>query len=249
LLYSEHNTTKKAPVTIVDKLSPTDIFDFIFVPIKYEQIETALTELAVNNSHNIVTMVNNPKGYAAWEKLIGKGRLIPAFAGAAGTIVDGVLRFAFAPKIIQPTSFGEIDGTITNRILVLADIFKSCRIPYSISKNMDAWQKSHVALVVPLSNAIYFDGGDNYTTAKNKVAVRMMNAALRKNFNALKAKGIPIMPLKLNVFRICPLWILDFFMKIICGTKLAETASSHVHFIKEEIALLDKGLNEVLQTD
>jgi 2-dehydropantoate 2-reductase len=70
-------------------------------------------------------MVNNPKGYAAWEKLIGKGRLIPAFSGAAGTIVDGVLHFAFAPKIIQSTSFGEIDGTIANRILVLADIFKS----------------------------------------------------------------------------------------------------------------------------
>jgi 2-dehydropantoate 2-reductase len=36
LLYSENNTIKKAPVTILDKLSPTDIFDYIFVPIKYE---------------------------------------------------------------------------------------------------------------------------------------------------------------------------------------------------------------------
>ena len=247
LLYNENNISiKKASVTILDKLKPTDIFDFVFVPIRYEQIETALTELAKNSSPNIVTMVNNPKGYGKWEKIIGKGRLILAFAGAGGKIDDGVLHYAFTPKIVQSTTFGEADGIITDRIRVLAEIFKSCRIPYSISKNMDAWQKSHIALVVPLSNAIYFDGGNNYTTARNKKAVRMMSVTLKKYFNALKAKGIPITPPKLNIFRICPLWIMDISLKIICATKLAETVSSHVHFIKEEIALLDKDFNEIM---
>jgi len=247
LLYNENNISiKKASVTILDKLNPTEIFDFVFVPIRYEQIETALTELAKNSSPNIVTMVNNPKGYGKWEKIIGKGRLILAFAGAGGKIDDGVLHYAFTPKIVQSTTFGEADGIITDRIRVLAEIFKSCRIPYSISKNMDAWQKSHIALVVPLSNAIYFDGGNNYTTARNKKAVRMMSVTLKKYFNALKAKGIPITPPKLNIFRICPLWIMDISLKIICATKLAETVSSHVHFIKEEIALLDKDFNEIM---
>ena len=248
LLYSENNSTKKASATILDKLNPLDIFDYIFVPVRYEQIETALAELAANSSPNIVTMVNNPKGYATWEKLVGKGRLIPAFAGAGGKIEDGVLHFAFTPKMIQATTFGEIDGTITDRLLVLADIFKLCRIPYSISNNMDAWQKSHIALVVPLAKGIYFDGGDNYTTAKNKAAVRMMCVALKKRFKALQTNGIPITPPKLNIFRFCPLWIMEIALKIFCRTKLAETLTSHVPYIREEMMLLDEGLNELIKT-
>jgi len=246
LMYSENNSIRKASVRVLDKLKTTDVFDYILVPIRYEQIETALIELSINNSPNIVTMVNNPKGYAAWEKLVGIGRLLPAFAGAGGRIEDDVLHFAFTPKIIQSTTFGEIDGTITDRLLVLAKIFKSCRIPYSISKNMDAWQKSHIALVVPLANAIYFDGGNNYTAAKNKEAVRMMCVTLKKHFNSLKAKGILITPLKLNIFRICPLWTMNMFLRFFCSTKLAESVSSHVPFIKEEILLLEKEFSELI---
>jgi 2-dehydropantoate 2-reductase len=246
LLYSENDSVVKASVKILGKLNPKDIFDYVFVPVKYEQIDAALTELATNNSPNIVTMVNNPKGYAAWENLVGKGRLIPAFAGAGGKIEDGVLHFAFTPKVMQSTTFGEVNGIITDRLRVLAKIFKSCRIPYSISENMDAWQKSHIALVVPLANGIYFDGGNTYTTAKNKDAIRMMSAMLKKNFNALNTKGIPIKPHKLNIFRFCPLWVMCIFLKIFCRTKLAETVASHVPYIRKEIMLLEKEFQELI---
>jgi 2-dehydropantoate 2-reductase len=247
LLYCKNNSVIKASVKILEKLDPTDIFDYVFVPVKYEQIEMALTELAANNSPNIITMVNNPKGYALWENLVGKGRLIPAFAGAGGKIEKGVLYYSFTPKIIQSTTFGEVDGTITERLIVLATIFKSCRIPYSISKNMDAWQKSHIALVVPLANGIYLDGGNTYTTAKNKEAIRMMSVMLKKNFNALRKKGISIIPPKLNIIRLCPLWIIEISLKFFCRTKLAETVSSHAHHIKDEVMLLEKEFQSICQ--
>ena len=243
LLYSENNSVIKASVKVLDNLGPTDYFDYIFVPIRYDQIETALNELAANKSRNIVTMANNPNGYEKWERLVGKGRLIPAFAGAGGKIENDVLHFAFTPRILQSTTFGEIDGKITDRLRGLAEIFKSCRISYSISKNMDAWQKSHIALVVPLANAIYFDGGDNYTTAKNAEAVKLMSTELKKSFSALKARGIPITPSKLNIFRICPLWLMKLGLKHFCNTKLAGVISSHVPYIKEEVLLLEKSFN------
>jgi 2-dehydropantoate 2-reductase len=246
LLYNEKRTVLKASVRVLDKVNPTDIFDYIFVPVKYEQIETALNELATNASQNIVTMVNNPKGYAAWINLVGKCRLIPAFAGAGGKIEDDILYYAFTPSIIQSTTFGEVDGTITDRLRVLAEMFRSCRIPFRISKNMDAWQKAHIALVVPLANAIYFDGGDTYSTAKNKDAIRRMSATLRKNFKALKAKGIPITPSKMNVFRLCPLWIMRLLLRLFCKSKLAGAVSSHVPYIKDEILLLGKDFDEFI---
>ena len=246
LLYIEKSTVLKASVKVLDKVNPTDIFDYVFVPVKYEQIEAALNELATNASQNIVTMVNNPKGYFAWEAIVGKGKLIPAFAGAGGKIEDDILYYAFTPSIIQSTTFGEIDGTITDRLRVLAEMFKTCKIPYSISKNMDAWQKSHIALVVPLANAIYFDGGDAYSTAKNKEAIRMMSATLRTNFKGLKAKGIPITPSKMNVFRLCPLWIMRLLLRLFCKSKLAGAVSSHVPYIKDEMLLLEKEFDELI---
>ena len=246
LLYSENNSIKQTSITIIDKLNATDIFDYIFVTVRYEQVETALTELAINNSPNIVTMVNNPKGYDHWEKLLGKGRLIPAFAGAGGRIEDSILHYQLTPKIIQAATFGEPDGATTKRIKDLSTIFKSSKIPYSISKNMDAWQKSHLAMVTVLANGIYYDGGNNYTTAKNKKAIRFMSSTLKKNFKTLKEKGIPITPPKLYVFRICPLWIMDICLKTLYNTKFAETLiSSHAINAKEEMMILDKAFNEV----
>ena len=40
LLYSDNKSVKKAPVKILDTLNPADVFDYIFVPMRYEQIET-----------------------------------------------------------------------------------------------------------------------------------------------------------------------------------------------------------------
>jgi 2-dehydropantoate 2-reductase len=249
LLYTEKNSVKKAPVTVLDKVDHMNTYDYVFVAVRYEQIETALAELATTNNTNIVTMVNNPKGYVHWESLIGKGRLIPAFPGAGGKIEDDVLHYALTPKIIQTTTFGEAGGTVTNRLMTLAQLFKSSQIPYSISNDMDAWQKSHLALVIPLANGIYYDGGNIYTTAKNKKAIRMMSVALRKSFNSLKAKGIPITPTKLNIFCFCPLWLVQICLKIFCKTKLAETVSSHVPYIREEMAMLDKAFDEIVHTE
>ena len=249
LLYSENNSIQQAAVTILNQLSPTDIFDYIFVTVRYEQIETALAELGSNHSPNIVTMVNNPKGYALWESLVGKGRLIPAFAGAGGRVEDGVLHYQLTPRIVQPTTFGELDGATTDRLLALARIFKTSKIPHSISKNMDAWQKVHLAMVTPLARGIYFDGGDNYTTAKNKEAVRLMSSTLKKNFKALRARGISITPPKLNVFWICPLWLMDISLRVLYSTKFAETLiSSHALNAKDEMLLLEEAFDELIRT-
>jgi 2-dehydropantoate 2-reductase len=247
LLYNENDLTKKAQVRILNKLSSDDVFDYIFVTVRYEQIENALIELKNNNSQNIVTMVNNPKGYSIWENILGKNRLIPAFAGAGGKIDDDILHYQLTSKIIQPTTFGEIGGKQTDRIKKLSKIFKDSKIPHSISKNMDAWQKSQLAMVIPLANGIYFDGGDNYTTAKNKEAVRFMSSSLKKNFNDLRRIGIAIIPSKLNIFRICPVWILDVALRFLYNTKFAEELiNNHAQIAKNEMKLLEKEYNEFI---
>jgi 2-dehydropantoate 2-reductase len=241
LLYYDNASVKKANVTVMSELNPLDVFDYIFVAVRYEQIETALAELKHNESRNIVSMVNNPKGYEAWEEILGRGRLIPAFAGAGGRIENDVLHYQLTPKIVQTSTFGEIDGTTTERISTLKKIFQSSRIPCSVSRNMNAWQKSHLAMVTVLANGIYFDGGDNYSTATNKKALRYMSVNLKKNFNAIKKIGIPITPSKLKIFLIYPLWLMDIVLRCLYRTKFAATLiNSHAQTAKEEMRVLDK---------
>lgn len=48
-----------------------DSYDFIFLTVKENQVQTALEELSHNFSPNIVTMVNTIEGYENWERLSG----------------------------------------------------------------------------------------------------------------------------------------------------------------------------------
>lgn len=241
LLYHKNGTIKKALVKVLGEISATDVFDYIFVTVRYNQIEKALIELKSNNSLNIITMANTPNGYETWGDIIGKDRLIPAFPGAGGKIENDILTYQITSRIIQPTTFGELNGERTHRIRKLHEIFMSSKIPCSISKNMDIWQKCHLAMVIPLANGIYFDGGNNYTTSKNKQARHYMSVELKKNFNSIKNMGLQITPTKLNVFRLLPHWLISVALGYVYNTKFAETLiNSHAQRARDEMKVLSK---------
>lgn len=251
LAYLSNDTDKveKADVKIIDKLSEDDFYDYIFITVRYEQIEAALSDIKSNCSKNIVTMVNNPFGYCKWEGIVGKNRIIPAFPGAGGKIENGVLYYKLTPRLVQPTTVGELAGEKSNRILQLYKMLKSSGFPVSMCNYMDAWQKSHLAMVIPLANSIYFDGGDNYTTAQNKEAIHNMSLSLKENFNFLKAVGVAITPPKLNVFRLCPIWVLDIILKRLYKTKFAETLiSNHALNARREMGLLNDEFVELARS-
>jgi 2-dehydropantoate 2-reductase len=249
LLYEVDGKVKKANVKIISELDNNERFDFIFVTVRYNQIEAALKHLRNNVNSNIVTMVNNLNGYDKFEEIVGKGRIIPGFPGAGGSIEHGVLHYMLTPTIIQKTTIGEIDGTRTVRILTLQNILKSADIPTAISKIMNLWQKSHLALVTALANGIYFDGGDNYTTAENKEALTVISKLLKSNFGKIRAAGIKIEPFKLNIIRLCPVSIMNFVISRIFRTKFAEVCiTSHAKNAKEEMKLLDWDFREFLKS-
>lgn len=111
---------------------------------------------------------------------------------------------------------------------------------------MDAWQKSHLAMVIPMANAIYFDGGDNYSTAQNRQAIHNMSLSLKENYHFLKSSGINITPPKLNIFRVCPVCLLSFLLILIYKTKFAEALiSNHANNAKYEMELLNNDFEKL----
>lgn len=239
LMKNGHQKAQKISTKIISELKEDDIYDFVFVTLRKEQVKDALPVLKKNKSNNFVFMVNNPSGYTEWIKALGHERVIPAFPGSGGKIENGIVYYEIVSKIIQPTTFGELNGQKSTRIKALQKILKKAGFKVAVSKNMDAWQKTHVALVGPLGDVIYFDGGNNYTVAKNAPAIRQMNLALKENFNFLHNSGIGIVPTKLNSIRILPLWILNLTMRFAYNTKWAETViSNHALNARNEMKVI-----------
>lgn len=214
LLYSKNKRVRKANIKIVEKVEAEDIYDFVFLTVRENQVRTAFAELSGNKSPNIVTMVNTAEPYEHWEKICGKGRIIPAFPGAGGSFEGNVLKAALVPKIIQPTTFGEINGNKTSEAAVLADIFRNAGIPYQIVKNMHDWQLCHLAMVVPIADA-YYEADDPENAGTEKALMLRTAQRIKRNFRILRRIGIEICPSKMNLFRIVPTAVLGMGLGLV----------------------------------
>lgn len=214
LLYEIKGKTCRAEVKIIDSLEDDDKYDFIFLTVKENQVHTALKELSLNISPNIITMVNTLEPYSNWEELCGKGRIIPAFPGAGGSFDNGILKAALTPRIVQPTTFSEIDGSKTKRLLKLAEILNESGIPYQIVKDMHQWQLCHLAMVVPIADAYYEAQNPKEVWRENKIMTKTAKR-MKRNFNLLHNSGITLSPRKMNIFCYFPIFMLEIGLTII----------------------------------
>lgn len=203
LLYETKGMVNKADVKIIRKLENNDKYDFIFLTVKENQVYIALKELSNNISPNIVTMVNTLELYIDWEKICGKGRIIPAFPGAGGSFDNGILKAALTPRIIQPTTFAEIDGNISERVISLSKLFKKSKIPYQIVKDMHIWQLCHLAMVVPIADAYYKTKSPESVWKESGIMLETAKQ-MKTNFKTIYGMGIPLSPRKMNIFRLAP---------------------------------------------
>ena len=126
-----HVGSDQAEVRILGELPNDDIYDFVLLTVRENQLYEALIELKNNKSNTIVTMINSLDSYNKWEDIVGKGRILPAFPGAGGSINDdGILDAALTPRLIQPTTFAEISGNKSERTKQFSEILRHAHIPW-----------------------------------------------------------------------------------------------------------------------
>jgi 2-dehydropantoate 2-reductase len=223
---NKKDSIEKIEINTISELKKEDIYDFIFVTLHKAQVSSILPILKNNLSPNIIFMVNTCDGYSEWTAALDEKRVLIAFPGAGGRLNDGIVYYEITSKAIQPTTIGEINGSKSPRLKELTQILESSGFPVEISSNMDAWQKTHVAMMCPMINVIYYDGGNNYSVAKNPKAIHQMVLALKEAFGFLKKSGIGIVPSNLSFLLFCPSLILKLLIKFAYNTKWAETVIS-----------------------
>lgn len=221
LRYKSSNTIKTANVKVIHELEDGMYYDFIFITVKEHQLNDALLQIRNNVSPSIVTMVNSLTPYYEYEKIVGKGRILPAFPGAGGRLIDGVLDARATPSFIQKTTFSEVDGQETERVRILSNLFKKSKIPSKFIRGMYSWQICHVALVVPLAMA-YYKTDSPEKVGHNRLVMRETSKQLRVNFKLLKQKGVIISPKKLSFFRFCPKLVLSWGLGMVYSSQFGK---------------------------
>ncbi|MFB8377834.1 ketopantoate reductase family protein [Paenibacillus taichungensis] len=220
LQYKEKHIVRSIKVNVIDTLENDDIYDFIFVTVRYDRSESALLALKDNQSKNIVTMTSNSIGFSSWLDIIGH-RLLPAFPGFGGQIKDGVLHARFLPRNIAATAFGEINGVVTERIENLALLFKTAKLPYVIKKDMQAYLITHsVSDIAMLS---FLQSGNktiDIKTARTRKTARKITVTLKAYLRAIQKAGVLIDPPVLNLVLKFPNLFLDLVFMTWLRTKM-----------------------------
>lgn len=235
--------TESVQVNCIKELLAGNIYDFIIVAVQNGQIDAILPVLRDNTSKNLVFVVNNPLGYSKYIEYVGRERVMLGFPSAGGERKDGVVTYFIGTgiaKAMQATTFAELDGSRSHRLLALVKVFKKAKFEPSISKNMDAWQKTHIAFVIPIAKALAKYDCDNRKLAKSRPTINIMIQATREGFSAIKEGGYSIEPKKLY-FYYMPKWILCSLFQILFSTRIAEfSMAKHSCAAKEEIRVLEE---------
>jgi 2-dehydropantoate 2-reductase len=144
--------------------------------------------------------------------------------------------------LIQPTTIGKLSGVDNSGVKELKQILKAAGFPVSVNRDMDSWLINHLAMVCPLGNAIYADGGDNYTASKNNAVIKNTAMALKEAFRFIKKKGVGINPVSNYLFLYCPTSVISFFLRKIYSTKWANTViANHSLNARNEMHMLSEG--------
>lgn len=248
LQYSEKGTVKSIKVNVIDKLENDDVYDFIFVTVRYDQSESALLALKDNQSKNIVTMTNNSIGFSTWIDIVGD-RLLPAFPSVGGQIKDGILYARFAPKFLIATMLGEISGLETERVKNLAKLFETAKLPYTINKDMKAYLITHSISDIALLGSLYFENKiSDEKTARTRKMAHKITITLKKYLRAIQKAGVDINPSVFKIMLKCPNFVLDFFFMMWLRTKMVKDMMlpDYANSANNEVVKLNKDLLKFL---
>lgn len=220
LQYKEKGTVRSIQVDVIDTLENDDVYDFIFVTVRYDRSESALLALKDNQSKNIVTMTSNSIGFSSWLDIVGD-RLLPAFPGFGGQIKDGVLHARFLPKIIAATAFGEINGVVTERIENLAKLFELAKLPYVIKKDMQSYLITHSVSDIAMLSILHSENKIiDKETARTRKTARKITVTLKAYLRAIQKAGVSIDPPMLKMVLKFPNLLLDLFFMTWLRTKM-----------------------------
>jgi 2-dehydropantoate 2-reductase len=188
--FNQKRTVTRVPV--IDQLAPDDLYDYLLVVVRKNQVAGLLPLLAENRSPNVVFMGNNLSGPGEFVNALGKERVMMAGVFAAGKRDGDLIRAIVFKSAGSP--FGEIDGRITPRLERLAGIFHEAGFKLELTNNIVDFQMTHGVGVALIATLAMKHGGKVRSLAKATDDLRLFVAARREGQQVLLTLGHQILP-------------------------------------------------------
>jgi 2-dehydropantoate 2-reductase len=226
---------------IVKQLEPQDAYDLVMVVMRKNRALEILPILAANrHTPNILFLMNNAAGPEALVQALGKERVMVGFPMAAGFRRGHVVHYLFGGRPGKPVKIpiGEADGSIRPRTREVAAVFDGMEgFAADIRTDLDAWLKTHVALLMPsLAPAMRAAGRDNVRMAHTRDAVVLAVRAIREGFAVVRKLGYPVVPSSIRQMELIPEPILVWYLqKMLPDPKMRTAMLEHADAAQDEI--------------
>lgn len=227
-------------IPVVTELKPEDLYDVIFVAMRYTQLDAIMDTLKANQSKNIVFVGNNVRARALAASLPEKNVLF-AFATSAGHRDSDQVASIDLKKI----TIGPVTDTPSNKSLI-AQIFDGTKYKVTYEPNMEDYLLCHAAFVLPAAFACYKADGDLKKLKGNAAYFNRMIDANLEGYRAIRNAGHEILPKEDKDFEgaVYRKTCLCFF-KLMCATDLGKIcASDHAMNAVEEMSRLNRDLKQ-----
>ncbi|EJX18323.1 MULTISPECIES: ketopantoate reductase family protein [Staphylococcus] len=192
LQHSLQRKTTNEHITTISTLSEHDIYDVIFVTMKYSDFYNVVPTLAQNKSENIIFIGNNMNPKLLQSTLTQQSNHLKHIT--FGFSMTGGSREASHTNILRfnagELKVGNMHGEITFSDK-LNSIFKNAKIKLTYEQNFEDWLMSHAALVLPL-NMLFILKQNQNTNAQTLTKETI--AAFTELHQLLEHKGHTIKP-------------------------------------------------------
>ncbi len=240
------NKRSVTKVKVIKTLKPDDVYDYVLVIVRRNQISGVLPLLAGNRSQNIVFMGNNLAGSEEYTDALGKGRVMFGFPFAGGRREGDIIKAVTIGSLTAP--FGEIDGSITPRLKRLVAIIRQAGFSAEPSTRIMDFLFTHGAGVPLFANLILKHGCDTRALARSPADLGLLVDSMRESLSVLRALGHRIVPGSMRVIEIVPRFVLVVFLRFALASKLAEVGGAyHVSQAPDEMEFLGKELEALVE--
>ena len=241
-------------VPVIEELGPNDVYDYILVVVRKNQVGGLLPILARNQTPNIVFMVNNPSGPGEWTAALGRNRVILGFVFGAGrregAVIHGIstLGSSLLGRLLR-TPFGELSGEITPRLTRLICIFHQAGLNAGVSKRIAEYLATHAVLVAVLASFAMARGIDRESVSRyTRADIFVLVNGMREALDVLRSNGIRITPPAITLVKAVPRWFQVEALRAMFRSRFFEVGGVyHMSQAPDEMAQLIREVRSLVE--